>query len=160
MSVPSRLWESISLDFIISLSKTGDLTSILLVVDRFWKYATFIPALKQCLTDETTRLFFKNVVKYWGVPQNIVSDRDAIFMGSFWSELFNLLGSHLNISSSYHPQIHGQTKRFNSMLEEYLRYFVNVNQKKRSQLLDVAQFCFHSQKSYSTNKRPCEIVNG
>ena len=46
------------------------------------------------------------------------------------------------------------------MLEEYLRYFVNVNQKNWPQLLDVAQFYFNAQKSSSTNKSPFEIVNG
>ena len=89
-----------------------------------------------------------------------MSDRDARFMGSFWSELFNFLGSHLNISSSYHPQTDGQTERFNSMLEEYLRHFVNANQKNWPQLLDVAQFYFNAQKSSSTNKSPFEIVTG
>ena len=49
--VPSRPWESVSLDFITNLPKTGDLTSILVVVDRFSKYATFIPAPKQCPTE-------------------------------------------------------------------------------------------------------------
>ena len=96
--VLSRPWESVSLDFITNLPKMRDLTSILVVVDWFLKYETFIPVLKQCPVEETTRLFFKQVVKYWGVPQNIVSDRDARFAGSFWSELFNLLGSQLNIS--------------------------------------------------------------
>ena len=74
MRVPSKPWKSVSLDFIISLPKMGNLTSILVVVDRFSKYATFILAPKQCAADETTCLFFKNVVKYWGVPQNIVND--------------------------------------------------------------------------------------
>ena len=150
MLVPSRLWESVSLDFIISLPKTGDLKSILVVVDRFSKYATFIAAQKQCPAEKTTLIFFKHVVKCWGVPQNIISDRDARFTGSFWFELFNLLGSHLNISSSHHPQTDGQTERFNSMLEEYL--------KNWTQLLHVAQFCFNTQKSSSTNKSPFEIV--
>ena len=88
-----------------------------------------------------------------------MNDRDARFTGSFWSKLFNLLRSQLNISSSYHPQTDGQTERFNSMLEEYLRHFVNANQKNWH-LLDVAQFCFDAQKSSSTNKSPFEIVIG
>lgn len=45
------------------------------------------------------------------------------------------------------------------MLEEYLLHFVNANQKNWVQLLDVAQFRFNSQKSFSTNKSPFKIVN-
>ncbi len=33
------------------------------------------------------------MVKYWGIPETIVSDRDPRFMGRFWTEVFKLLGS-------------------------------------------------------------------
>ncbi|KAH0764792.1 hypothetical protein KY285_000663 [Solanum tuberosum] len=36
-------------------------------------------------------LFYKNVVKYFGVPSNIVSDRDTRFTGKFWTALFNMI---------------------------------------------------------------------
>ncbi|KAL0391032.1 UNVERIFIED_CONTAM: putative aspartic proteinase GIP1 [Sesamum calycinum] len=108
----------------------------------------------------TAHLFFKHVVKYWGLPKDIVSDRDSRFTGVFWTELFRLLGSTLSMSSSYHPQSDGQTERFNSMLEEYLRHFVRGTQKDWVKLLDVAQLCFNAQKSSSTNKSAFEIVTG
>lgn len=160
LPTPKRPWESVSLDFISNLPKVGDLSTILVIVDRFSKYTTFIPAPKYCSAEEAARLFFKHIVKYWGVPQSIVSDRDSRFTGTFWSELFKLLGLSLDMSSSYHPQTNGQTERFNGLLEEYLRHFVNANQRNWVQLLDVAQFCFNSQKSSSTNKSPFEIVTG
>ncbi|KAL0532578.1 hypothetical protein IC582_031283 [Cucumis melo] len=160
LPVPTRPWESVSMDFITHLSKVGDFEAILVIIDRFSKYATFIPATKQCSAETTAQLFFKHVVKLWGVPTSIVSDRDGRFIGSFWTELFSFLGTSLNISSSYHPQTDGQTERFNSMLEEYLRHFVNARQKNWVQLLDVAQFCFNAQTSSSTGRSPFEIVSG
>ncbi|KAK3025434.1 hypothetical protein RJ639_042160 [Escallonia herrerae] len=98
--------------------------------------------------------------RYWGMPQDIVSDRDSRFTGNFWTELFKLFGSQLSMSSSYHPESDGQTERFNSMLEEYLRHFVSATQKNWVKLLDVAQLCFNSCKSSSTGKSAFEIVNG
>lgn len=160
LATPTRPWESVSLDFITNLPKVGEVSGILVVVDRFSKYATFVPTSKHCSAEDTASLFFKHVVKYWGVPQNIVSDRDPRFTGSFWTELFKLLGSELNISSSYHPQTDGQTERFNAMLEEYLRHFVHANMKNWVELLDVAQFCFNSKKSSATNKSAFEVVTG
>ena len=77
-----------------------------------------------------------------------------------WRELFKILDSQLNISFSYHPQIDGQTEQFNGLQEEYLRHFVQANQKNWPPLLDVAQFCFNAKKSSSTNKSPFEIVTG
>ena len=62
--VPSRPWESVSLDFIANLPKTGEFENILVIVDRFSKYATFIPVPKHCPAEETARLFFRHVMKY------------------------------------------------------------------------------------------------
>ncbi|KAH6787578.1 hypothetical protein C2S52_007130 [Perilla frutescens var. hirtella] len=157
LPIPSRPWKSVSMDFITGLPKVGDLDAIVVVVDRFSKYATFVPAPKTITTEETTQLFFKHIVKFWGLPRDIVSDWDSRFTGNFRTELFRLLGSKLNMSSSFHPQSEGQTERFNSMLEEYLQHFVSANQKDWVKLLDTAQLCFNAQKCSTTNGTPFEI---
>jgi len=72
------------------------------VVDRFSKYATFIAAPTDCTAEQAAGFFVKNVVKYWGVPETIVSDRDPRFAGRFWTEVFKLLGSELHFSTSFH----------------------------------------------------------
>ena len=74
LPVPERPWESLSMDFIIGLPKSDGFASILVVVDTFSKYATFIPATKECPAEEAARLFLRHVVKYWGVPLSIISD--------------------------------------------------------------------------------------
>ncbi|CAL9127284.1 unnamed protein product, partial [Musa textilis] len=102
----------------------------------------------------------KNVVKYWGVPHNIISDRDARFLGRFWTELFKLLGSKLYFSTSLHPQTDGQTERINSLLEQYLRHYVSANQRDWVKLLDIAQFSYNLQRSSASNKSPFEIITG
>ncbi|TYK26611.1 reverse transcriptase [Cucumis melo var. makuwa] len=63
LPVPTRPWESVSLDFITHLPKVGDFEAILVIIDRFSKYATFIPTTKQCSAEMTAQLFFKHVVK-------------------------------------------------------------------------------------------------
>lgn len=71
-----------------------------------------------------------------------------------------IIGSKLCMSSTAHPESDGQTERFNSMLEEYLRHFATAKQTNWTQLLDTCQLCFNSQKSSSTNKSPFEVVTG
>ncbi|KAL0430882.1 UNVERIFIED_CONTAM: Transposon Tf2-11 polyprotein [Sesamum radiatum] len=44
LPIPTRPWESVSMDYISGLPKVGDLGSIIVVVDRLSKYATFIAA--------------------------------------------------------------------------------------------------------------------
>ena len=52
-------WDSVTMDFIIRLPKSEDNGSIIVVVDRFSKYATFIATPTDCTAEETTRLFLK-----------------------------------------------------------------------------------------------------
>lgn len=63
-------------------------TSLLLYVYEPSSPPAFIPAPRNCKADEAARLFFRHVVKYWGLPKHIVSDRDPRFTGKFWRELF------------------------------------------------------------------------
>ena len=70
---------SISMDFIFGFPKVNGLSSVLVVVDRFLKYTIFINAPHLC----TIKLFFQNVVKYFGLPEEIISDCDARFIGRF-----------------------------------------------------------------------------
>lgn len=102
----------------------------MVVVDQFSKYGVFIPAPKDCPAEEAARLFFKHVVKYWGVPKSIISDRDSRFTGRFWTELFRLMGLDLNFSKSFHPQ----TERVNALLELYLRHYVSANHRSSSKV--------------------------
>ncbi|KAL0292959.1 UNVERIFIED_CONTAM: hypothetical protein Scaly_3149100 [Sesamum calycinum] len=125
------------MDDISGLPKVGDLSSIIIMVDRLSKYATFIVAPKHVTAEGTTHLFFKHVIKYWGSPKDIVSDRDSRFTGVFGAELFRLLGSTLSMTSSYHPQSDGQTERFNSVLEDIFDTLCGT-QKDWVKLLDVA----------------------
>ena len=54
LPVLMRLWESVSMDFITHLSKVGDLEAILVIIDRFSKYTTFIPITNLCFVELTT----------------------------------------------------------------------------------------------------------
>ena len=160
LPTPKGPWESVSMDFITCLPKSEGSGSIIVVVDRFSKYGTFIAAPPDVTADDTAKLFFKNVVKYWGVPHVIVSDRDPRFTGRFWSELFKMMGTELNFSTSFHPQTDGQTERVNALLELYLRHYVSANQHDWAKLLDVAQFSYNMQRSEATGKSPFELVTG
>ena len=101
--------------------------SVFVVVDRFSKYAMFMAAPSTCTAEVVVGLFYRNVVKYFGLPENIVSDRDSRFTSQFWAVLFRLLGSQLKFSTANHPQTNGQTERINAVLEDYLRHYVTAS---------------------------------
>lgn len=127
LPIPERPSASLSMDFIVNLSNVDGFISIILVVDQFSKYVTFISASHAVSTNQTAGLFFKNVVKLWGIPLDIVSDRAARFTRNFRMALFEYIGTQLKLSTSNHPQTDGQIERINSMLEEHLRHYVTAN---------------------------------
>lgn len=131
------------MDFITEFPKVCDLKSLFVVMDKFSKYSVFISTPDACPIKEATRLFFNHVVKHFGLPQDIVSDRDTWFTGRFWIELFQLLGSELKFSIVNHPQTDGQIERINTLLEEYPRHYVTIAQKNWVDLLDIAQLCYN-----------------
>jgi hypothetical protein len=72
LPVPDSAWQVISLDFIEGLPKSGRYNCILVVVDKFSRYAHFIP-LAHPFTAETVALaFMDNIFKLHSMPEQIV----------------------------------------------------------------------------------------
>ena len=77
------------MDFITDLPKTRNgHSSILVVADRLTKMVQLIPLSKNTMAPVIAQIFFEHVVRYHGIPQSIVSDRDPRFTARFWQELF------------------------------------------------------------------------
>ncbi len=70
------------------------------------------------------------VVKYYDLLNSIVSDHGLVFTSKFWSSLCYILGIKQKFSTAFHPQTNGQIKRQNSIIEAYLRVFMNFKQNK------------------------------
>lgn len=117
------------MDFVEGLPKSECYSVVLVVVDRLTKFAHFIPMKHPYTTVTVAQLFMKNIVKLHGLPSSIVSDRDKIFVSTFWKQLFKLYKVNLTLSTVYHPQTDGQTERINQCLEMYLRCSVQDSPK-------------------------------
>jgi hypothetical protein len=85
LSIPSQHWEEVSMDFITGLPKSEGKSVIMVIVDRLTKYTHFF-ALSHPFKDSTvSTTFMETVQKLHGSPKIIVSDRDPIFTGHFWT---------------------------------------------------------------------------
>uniref|UniRef100_A0A0A9D2Z3 Integrase catalytic domain-containing protein n=1 Tax=Arundo donax TaxID=35708 RepID=A0A0A9D2Z3_ARUDO len=101
LPVPTQAWQVVSMDFIEGSSSYD---CILVVVDKLTKYAHFLPLRHSFTAQKVALAYINNVYKLHGLPESIVSDRDRIFTSTFWQELFRLVGTHLKMSSTYHPR--------------------------------------------------------
>lgn len=93
LPIPSVVWEHISLNFVSGLPRFSRVDCILVVVDRFSKYGHFLPLQHPFTAKTMVDVFTPEVVRLHGIPSSIVSDRDPIFLSSFWSELFRMAGT-------------------------------------------------------------------
>ncbi|KAL3638217.1 hypothetical protein CASFOL_017588 [Castilleja foliolosa] len=87
----------------------------------FFKYGIFIVAPMACPTEVAAELFLKNVVKYFGISEDITSNRDTRFTSRFWTALFNMIGVEFKFSTANHPQTDGQTERMNELSTRLLQ---------------------------------------
>ena len=108
LPIPTRPWESCNMDFVMGLprSQKGN-DKIYVVVDRFSKMAHFIHCKSTNVASIIANLFFKEIVRIYGLHLTILSNRDVKFIGHFWRTLCKKLGTNLIFSSPYHPQIDG-----------------------------------------------------
>lgn len=114
------------MDFIEGLPQSGSSNAILVIVDKYSKYAHFVLLRHPFQAAGIAKLFMDHIYKLHGLPSAIISDLDRIFISKYWQTLFKLVGTSLHMSSAYHPQSDGQTERVNQCLETFLRCFVNA----------------------------------
>ncbi len=65
------------------------------------------------------------VVRHYRVPESIVTKRGSLFISKFWFLLCYFLRIKKKLATAFHLQTNGQTKGQNSIIEIYLKVFVN-----------------------------------
>ena len=86
------------------------------------------------------RLVLDRIVVLRGFPTTIVSDRDPRFTSRFWQARCSATGTHLAMSTAFHPQTDGRTEHANRTIEQILRTYVNSHLDDWDNLLSAAEF--------------------
>jgi len=120
----------------------------------------FIPCTKTTNSSRVAKLYFDEIVKLYGLPQTIVSDRDVRFTSYFWKTLWHMVGTKLKFSTTYHPQTDGQTEVVNKSLGNLLRCLVSDHNKNWDLILSTVQFAYNRSINRSIDMSPFEVVNG
>nr|GEX60921.1 reverse transcriptase domain-containing protein [Tanacetum cinerariifolium]GEX81032.1 reverse transcriptase domain-containing protein [Tanacetum cinerariifolium] len=94
------------MEFVLELPRTpSGYDSIWIIVDCLTKSAHFLPMKKTDSIEKLAQLYLREIVCRHGVPVSIISDRDSLFTSRFLETLQKALGTQLNLSIAYHPEM-------------------------------------------------------
>ena len=154
LPVPTRPWESVSLDFITGLPEVDGYDAILTVVCTLTKMAHFIPTTSNINAKQLAKLFMTNVYRLHGLPRYLIGDRDSLYTSEFFTKLMQQLRTKLCLSTAYHPQTDGNTERCHRTIEQILRAYVHDNHHEWLDNLPLAEFSYNNNTHSSTTYSP------
>ena len=126
---PKILFQKPVLNFVTGLPESQNSTTgmfydmICTIIDGLIKYAKFVPCKTTITAKELTKLFLNFFFANHGIPEQIISDKDKLFTSKFNTGLRETLGMKKGMSTVFHPQTDGQTKKMNQILEQYFKLF-------------------------------------
>jgi hypothetical protein len=149
------------MDFIphLPMTKNG-FDNILVIVDKLTKFGIFIPTQTRLNEVETAQLVFDHIITKYGIPKQIISDRDSRWSNSFWGELCKLMNIKRALTTSYHPQADGQTEVLNQTLEIALRCYVNPLRDNWDEFVGPFTLSYNTSKHTATGFSPAFLLYG
>uniref|UniRef100_A0A670J9K7 Gypsy retrotransposon integrase-like protein 1 n=1 Tax=Podarcis muralis TaxID=64176 RepID=A0A670J9K7_PODMU len=154
LPTPERPWEVVSVDFMTDLPRARGKAAVMVVVDQLTKMCHFIACSHAVSAEETAKLFVEHVFRLHGAPLRIVSDRGRNFTSRFWRKLMSLLDVEVSFSTARHPETNGQAERANSILQQYLRCYVDDRENDWVDKLALAEFAYNNAEHVSTGMSP------
>ncbi|GJS71357.1 putative reverse transcriptase domain-containing protein [Tanacetum coccineum] len=138
--IPEWKWDNITMDFVTKLPKSSQgYDTIWVIVDRLTKSAIFVPMRETDPMDKLARMYLKEVVT---------------------RSLQNALGTNLDMSTGYHPQTDGQSKRTIQTLEDMLRACVIDFGKGWANHLPLVEFSYNNSYHASIKAAPFKALYG
>nr|GEV02766.1 putative reverse transcriptase domain-containing protein [Tanacetum cinerariifolium] len=131
--IPQWKWDNITMDFVTKLPRTSSgYDTIWVIVDRLTKSAYFLPMREDNSMDKLPKLYLKE----------------------------KALGTQLDMSTAYHPETDGQSKRTIQTLEDILRAFVIDFGNGWERHLPLVEFSYNNSYHASIKATPFEALYG
>ncbi len=109
ISIPEWKWDQVTMDFVSGLPLTQKKhDAVWVIVDRLTKSAYFLLVRTDYSLEKLAKLYISEIVRLYGIPIFIISERDPRFTSRFWKKLQEALGTQLHFSTAFHPQMDGQ----------------------------------------------------
>ena len=160
-AISTRPFANCSMDLITDLPLSEGFDSILVVVDQgLTKGVILIPCNKTITAEGTVQLLFKNLYKRFGLPDKIISEWGPQFASKTFIELLKLHKIKSALSTAYHPQTDGATKRVNQEIEAYLSIYCTVRPEEWTKVLHILEFTHNNRRHADRPKAPFKLMFG
>ena len=148
------------MDFILELPSSSGFDNILVIVDKLTKYTIFIPTTISITEVETAKLFFHHIISKFGIPQQVITDRDARWKGEFWKEICKRMGMIRSLTTAYHPQAYGHMGVLNQSLEIFLYAYVSPSRNVLVNYLGALALSYNTTPHTATGFAPAYLLRG
>ena len=129
-------------------------------MDKLTKYAIFIPTTVSVTEVETAELFFHRIISKFGIPWQVITDRDTRCKGEFWKEICKRMGMVRSLTMAYHPQADGQTKVLNQSLKIFLGAYVGPSRNDWVNYLNALELSYNTTHHTATRFAPTYLFRG
>jgi transposase InsO family protein len=105
-------------------------------------------------------LLCDNLFKRFGLPDEIISDRDPRFAAHAFQELLKLLNIKSNLTTAYHPQSDGATERVKQEIEAYFSIYCTSHPEDWLYPLSTLEFTHNNRRHAERVYSPFELIQG
>ena len=105
-------------------------------------------------------MYIREIVRLYGEPLSIVSDKDSRFTAHCWKSFQKAMGTRLTMSTAFHPQTDGQSERTIHVSEDMLRAYVLDHKGSWEEHLPLVGFTYNNSYHASIQMAPYEALYG
>jgi hypothetical protein len=162
LPIPQEPGYTLNLDFVTDLPRTtAGHTAYLSMTCSLSSVTQVGFCTKEVTSELAAQLVFDHWARYYGLPVEVVSDRDPRFDRSlFWKALLRLCGIESRMSSAGHAQSDGRSENKQRSLHKVLRQYVDFEQTDWDTQLRAVVLSLNTTHSATTNMTPFEIMLG
>ena len=154
-------FQQVAMDLIMGLPPVKGKDAILTIVDQGCsRAAIFLACDTTIMGPGIAQLYMDHVFRWFRLPTKVISDRDPRFMSHFGKALAKRLDIQQNLSTAFHPQTDGLSKRKNQWVEQYLCLVTSAAPKDWTQWLSLATAVHNNWKNSTTGLSPNQIILG
>ena len=160
LPVPDNRCDSVAIDFVGPLPVDSGHDCIVTFTDCLGSNIRMVPTTTSLTAKKMAQLFFDHWYCENGLPLEIISDRDKLFLSRFWKELHKLTGIKLKMSTAYHPETDSASERTNKMIIQCIRFAVERDQQGWVKALPKIHFDIMNTVNASTSFTPFQLRFG